>query len=429
MIINFSIQNFGPIKERQTLSFEAENSDKLSDYYIVEAGGIRLLKLALIYGANASGKTTVLKALDFLRDLVLKPIQNKTMKLDFEPYLFDTKTPKQNSTLTIEFINEIKYRYEVEFNKSYIVREELYHYANRKTKIYSRETDVEKQFAKIDLGSTIKIDKEYKKALEANTLWNNTVLGGYMKTNIEFAELKTVINWFKYSLRPIVEPRSKLIPYVSDRISDGGIDKKSVIDFLKRADFYISDISIENIEEEIPEHIFNLLKQQNKISTSDEDNKISRTFNTSIIEFEHTVGDRRFLLPLDEESEGTKRYYELAGLLTQVLKTNGILVIDELESSLHPDLFEHFILMFLKNSTQSQIIASTHFREFLSDRNIYRDDAIWFTDKSSNCSTELYSLADFDTTVIRDTSSVINAYKSGKLGAIPNTGDTYIDLE
>ena len=73
MIVNFSIQNFGSIKEKQTLSFEADKSNQLEDYYVIETNGLRLLKLGLIYGANASGKTTILNALDFLRDIVLEP--------------------------------------------------------------------------------------------------------------------------------------------------------------------------------------------------------------------------------------------------------------------------------------------------------------------------------------------------------------------
>jgi AAA15 family ATPase/GTPase len=86
MIIDFSVQNFGSIKDKQTLSFEADKSTQLEDYYVIKAGKYRLLKLALIYGANASGKTTILRALDFLRALVTIPWNKKTDELNFEPY-------------------------------------------------------------------------------------------------------------------------------------------------------------------------------------------------------------------------------------------------------------------------------------------------------------------------------------------------------
>jgi AAA15 family ATPase/GTPase len=147
------------------------------------------------------------------------------------------------------------------------------------------------------------------------------------------------------------------------------------------------------------------------------------------IVFEHKINDKKYNLPMEKESEGTRRYYGFAGLLALLIKDSITLPIDELEASLHPDLYIHFILSFLINSEKSQIIATTHNREILNNKDIFRNDSIWFTDKSENCSTELYSLIDFDTSVIRDTSNILNAYKSGKLKGNPNLGDYYIDLE
>ena len=109
-------------------------------------------------------------------------------------------------------------------------------------------------------------------------------------------------------------------------------------------------------------------------------------------------------------------------------KNSTAFPIDELESSLHPDLYLHFLLSFLLNSQNSQIIATTHNREILDNKDIFRNDAIWFTDKQESCSTELYSLADFDSSVVRNTTNILNAYKSGKLSATPNLGDNFIDL-
>ncbi len=177
MILNFNVQNFGPIKDEQTLSFEADNSTHLEDAYVANIGGQRILKLALIFGANASGKTTILKALDFLRQIVLEPEDKKTTELDFSPFLFDSITPKQNSIISLEFFqNEIKYFYEVEFCKKAIVSESLYFHNPNKANIFKRKTDLKKQFTEITFGSKISADKVFKKTLEANTLWNNTVM-------------------------------------------------------------------------------------------------------------------------------------------------------------------------------------------------------------------------------------------------------------
>ncbi len=122
------------------------------------------------------------------------------------------------------------------------------------------------------------------------------------------------------------------------------------------------------------------------------------------------------------------RYYGFAGILSLLLKDSIAFPIDELEASLHPDLFIHFILSFLVNSKESQIIATTHNREILNNKDIFRNDVIWFTNKTETCSTELYSLSDFDSSIIRDTSNIYNAYKIGKLGGVPHLGDYYIDI-
>lgn len=402
MIVNFSIQNFGSIKDKQTLSFEADTSEHLEDTYVVHTAGKRLLKLALIYGANASGKTTVLKALDFLRNLVVNPKEKKTDMLDFSPYLFDANTPEQPTELSIAFVHEeVYYEYEVAFTRQSVIREVLYVYDPEKTLVYERTTDIEGQLTKINFGYPIILDKSAQQVLELNTLWNNTVLGGFLKTNISFEELRRVTDWFWNGLKPMVAPRTLLGRYVTDKIDEKEIAKEEVLEILKKADFNISDIIIE--------------RRKDSTKGIDRINLFS----------EHMVNNISYKLPMEKESEGTKRFYCFAGLLALLIKSSTIFPIDELESSLHPDLYTHFLLSFLQNAKQSQLIATTHNRELLADRDIFRDDVIWFTDKSKDCATELYSLADFDTSAIK---SILNAYKIGKFSGVPYLSDTFIDV-
>jgi len=431
MIIDFSVKNFGSIKEKQTLSFEADKTRHLEDFYISGTGNLRLLKIALIYGANASGKTTVLKALDFLRQLVLKPEEKKTDELEFKPFLFDENYRNEDTVLSIKFIqNQIKYFYEVEFCQKAVVKEALLFFNPNKAVVFQRKTDLKNQLTEIDFGSKIKIDKTALKTLEANTLWNNTVLGGFLKTNIEVKELKEVINWFKEYLRPLVYPDLRLDSYITSQIDKGVIRKEDVLAILRKADLNISDIVIEEKEVDLPNGLLDFIGKSTDIP-DDEFKKLKekKKIKAVNLEFEHLVGENKYYLPFDLESQGTKRYYSFAGLLSLLVKNGVAIPIDELEASLHPDLYLHFLLSFLANSKNSQIIATTHNREILNDKGIIRDDAIWITDKTNKASTELYSFADFDTSVIRDTTNRFNAYKSGKLGGIPNVGDYYLDLE
>lgn len=432
MIVNFSVQNFGSIKDKQTLSFEADKSTHLEDYYIISAaGGLRLLKLALIYGANASGKTTILKAMEFSRNLVLEPTEKKTDILEFSPFLFDSESPKLNSIISIDFIqNEVRYFYEVEFNKNAISREELNFFNPNKANVFKRTTDIDKQFTEITFGSKIKKDKTFEKTLESNTLWNNTVLGGFLKTNIELKELKEATDWFNDYLKPLIYSRTELEGYVTSRIDKSEIEKDLVVSILKKADFNISNILIQEEEKDLPDGFLEFIEKQ--LKTPDE--KIKELKNkgkiTSVnLEFEHTVNNKKYSLPFEFESQGTRRYYGFAGLLSLLIKNSVAFPIDELEASLHPELYIHFLLSFLINSKKSQIIATTHNREILTNKDVFRNDAIWFTDKSETCATELYSLSDFDSSVVRDTSNIFNAYKTGKLGGTPNLGDYYINID
>ncbi|MEZ4772704.1 MAG: ATP-binding protein [Bacteroidia bacterium] len=430
MIINFSVQNFGSIKDKQTLSFEADKSTHLEDAYIVKFGEHRILKLALIYGANASGKTTILNALSFLRDIVINPERKKNNELDFSPFLFDPNTPKQNSIISIEFFQKnIKYFYEVEFFKKAIVSEALNFYSPNKATVFKRKTNLENQFTEITFGSKISTDKIFEKTLEANTLWNNTVLGGYLKTNIDLKELQEVVDWFGSYLSPMVYTGTELEGFITSKIDDNEISKSDVVTILKKADFNISDIVIQKEEEEIPDGLIDFLKKQVKVP-SDKIKELQEKGNITAIniEFEHTVNNTKYTLPLEFESQGTRRYYGFAGLLALLIKSSTAFQIDKLEASLHPDLYLHFLLSFLLNAKNSQIIATTHNREILDNKDIFRNDAIWFTDKQESCSTELYSLADFDSSVVRNTTNILNAYKSGKLSGTPNLGDTFIDL-
>ncbi|WP_312901676.1 AAA family ATPase [Chryseobacterium taichungense] len=434
MIINFSVENFGSIKEKQTLSFLANKSDHLEDYYIIEPiKGLRLNKLALIYGANASGKTTVLKALDFLRKICTEPFDKKTEKFDFEPFLFDDKTPKQNTKFELEFVqNGIKYFYEVELNKNCIVKERLYNFNPNKALVFERSTDEARELTSIRFGRKILKRKHLEESLEIFTLWNNTVIAGFLKSNVEkFSPVEAVINNL---INYFIDEHTSLEQNVSNLISDSFINKIFILNVLKKADFNIVDINVEI----------------NKIPYSDQQvDSISRFYTDegrSLLfklhknqdlyhsevktEFIHSSKERFYNIPISMESDGTRKYYGISSILNDLIFINSIQCVDELESSLHPDLFNHFLLTYLVNGKkESQLIATTHNREILNNRDVFRDDAIWFTDKNEDSATELYSLADFDSSIVRDTSNILNAYKSGKLGGVPNLGDYYIDLQ
>ena len=133
-----------------------------------------------------------------------------------------------------------------------------------------------------------------------------------------------------------------------------------------------------------------------------------------------------YSLSIQKESSGTKRYFGLGGVLYELIHGSHILCIDELETSLHPDLMKHFLQMFLLNSKNSQLLITTHNISLMADQDFIRRDALWFTEKEGDGSVDLFSAADFNTDILRKGSSIINAYKIGRLGAKPNLGSPYI---
>ncbi|MHA1621724.1 MAG: AAA family ATPase [Candidatus Heimdallarchaeaceae archaeon] len=431
MIINFTVSNYKSIKDGVTLSFVASKSDDMEKHYVRNTvKNLRLLKLGMIYGPNASGKTTLLEALDFLRNISINPFATKTELFGFEPFLFDGVSRTANTTFSLELIsNEAKYSYNLELNRKCVVNESLDFYQPNKALVFKRITDIDNQLVKIVFGSKIQIPAESRKALIGNTLWNNTVIGAYLKTNIISQELQDVVDWFSSTLKPIITPKSDLMGFLFDKFEKSEDDREIQLRILNKAGFDISDIHYKSDQLDVNEELVDIISR-NSIVPVAELEKIKKKGKIDIKEvlIQHTVDDEDYLLPIESESSGTKRYFELGGILATLLRQNSVISIDELEASLHPDLLKHFLLTFLMNSQQSQLIVTTHMRELLMEKDVLRKDVIWFTEKKEDSSTDLFNLTDFDTSVVRNTSSLYNAYKIGKLGAVPCVGDYYIGI-
>ena len=402
MIVKFSITNFGPIRETQTLDFEAEKSEHLENYYVHEIAGQRILKAAILFGANASGKTNVLKALDSLRRLATVPAASKTAEIDCEPFLMDRDSRQQPTGFEIDFIQSGNlYRYTLRLDRQCVIYERLRSQSRRRI-VYTRTTDIDSQLTKIEFGEDYKVKNAVEAAtLASNTLWNETVLAGFTKTNMDHKALLSVHNWFQNYLEPMVHPKSSLNRTILDYIDRGIIDKEKFTELLRKADFNIGGVQIRKSEGE----------DELRLVHIGEDGSL--------------VDDIRFA----SESLGTQRYFELAGILYLLIARSYAFCIDEIESSIHPDLVKHFLLSFCTNATDSQIIVTTHNRELLNDKDIFRSDIICFTEKGDDYATRLYKLSDFGTDVVRNTTNVLNAYNAGKLGALPRLSDYFIDLK
>lgn len=436
MIVDFSVENFLSIQDRQTISFEPDSSVKgLEDYYFITLEDedrtkkpLHLLKIGMVYGANAAGKSNVLKSLSFLQDIVLKVRQDKNVALSTTPFMLDYS---RDSKMEINFVvNKKKYNYKLEFNRKNVVYEELNVYTtitSKKSKknIFIRNTNEEKQITEIKFDRSQSVDAMVEKQLNLLTLWNETTLAGFSKISADIEDLKLVSEWFDGNLLPLLPTLMPLYYITKGLLQDKELLLSDLVSILQRADFNITDLRLEQNLANISDVIAEALGGNEELQKAIEkellitENKLS-TIDDSKMFVKHTSHNGDFTLPFGVESEGTKKFFGLAGVMMYLSKTSKVMLIDELDSSLHPELYEAFITTYLKNVKKSQLLFTTQNREFLQKKEILRKDALWIAKKNTHASTELYSFADFDSSVIRNTTSFYNVYSLGKLGGVPN---------
>lgn len=446
MIHYLKIKNYGPVKGEVEMNFEVAESIEDDAYEVGMSDGKRLLKLAYIYGANASGKTTILKAFEFLRKLLLKPIGDKAIELDFEPFLFlDTPYDKPSQFELSFYCEGTRYVYEINFSKQAILSEKIVFYQTAKpTELFSRSTDIEKRLSKIQFGSKIKIPVREKDLLESNTLHNNTVIGAYAKTNVDIPELEKLNRWFNIFLLGMITSAHNLTEVTATLIDQNPLINKWINSFLNKADYQILEVTVSDasnqigipLEEAFPPDFSDRFFPSGSYSKQTGLKSPSLTTTTTKfyggpsqrkIDFIHKLkGNKSYSLPILTESNGTKRYFGLGGPLYELIHNSRLLCIDELETSLHPDLMKYFLQVFLLNAKDSQLLVTTHNVSLMENQDFIRKDALWFSEKNDDGSISLYSAADFDSSVLRKDASIINAYKSGKLGAKPNLGSPYL---
>ncbi len=429
MLIEISIENFGPFRDRQTLSFEATKDNDLANYYMAEPiKGLRLLKLCMLYGPNASGKSFVLLALENLRLLVTNPPLQKDEGMYFNPFQLD-EAAKQNPTkFEISFVKkEIRFTYNICWNGQMILEEKLYYYPKGRQAIYfERETDALTGLSSLQFGSTVQASATDKDVLTGNLLSNVTVLAAYRRSNIYLYDLAAAVEWFTLDVMALVYPGTSLTEFAGNLIDRNAGLKAPILNFLKLADLQIQGLEIETYDAKSTLHELKSLPLNRETLEQMGQKVKGGLINKKTIRFLHETitsegTKQQFWLPMANESDGTMRYLGLSALLVWMISGNRIASIDELESALHPDLMKHFILQFLINAKQSQLLVSTHNALLLDDKDILRPDTIWFTQKANDGSSSLYSLSDFDSKIYRKGGSILNAYKSGRLGAKPDT--------
>lgn len=400
MILEFSVKNFLSFKEKVTFSMIANSNKELNDNY-VEIGGNKVLKSAAVYGANASGKSNLFKILTLVV-LMLRSSNSVDInaKLPLIPFKLDKGSVNKPSEFEIKFIlDETRYVYGFIADKDKIYDEYLYYYPNgRETKIFDRTN--------INEYSYTQKDEKILREIETKNAQNKFFLA--TATNWNFDKTKAAYNFLTNgigtcnNLEILKNMAYKMYEINPDYLKDFAID------FLQKADFNIEDYQISQIDvpgeflTAIPEFITKTLPDKPKAYQ---------------VLFKHKNSDN--YLSIDEESLGTQMIFAFIPFLADSLKNKKVLIIDELDKSLHPFLVQYIVEIFNDaeiNKNGSQLIFNTHDTNLL-DLNILRRDQIWFTEKNSETGeSDLYSLSDFS---VRKQENVEKGYMLGRYGAVP----------
>lgn len=430
MIAEFTIENFFSIKSPQKISFEPSSDIFMSDEYSYEVkNGVKLLKVGIIYGANASGKTNILNAVDFFRMLVLRMPKDRNEKTGVVPFMLDETSKNETTKMSMIFyINQSKYILTFELDAKYIYSETLTVYDSiRPTKLYSRSYDATSDSSIIEFGVNLKMTKKSQDVISGNTINNSSVLAAFGKSNVERTKLNDVYDYFAKQVKEVLAPGMLLSGYVKSRLDkdESGDLKKFILNFLKASDFNIEDVILREEEKLITPELEQLIQNAPIGDDAKADMLRKGKITNTELTFKHKAGDRLYDLSEEYESNGTMRFLGMAVILNFLLKTNRFVPIDEVETSIHYELLAYFIKVFLANSEgTSQMLLTTHDINLLNE-DFIRRDTIWFTDKDEFGETKIVRLSSLG---LHKNLSPYNAYKQGKLVKLPFLGSQYINL-
>lgn len=379
MIAEFTVENFYSIRSTQKISFEPSSDSFMLDEYTYEVkDGVRLLKVGIIYGANASGKSNVLEAIDFFKMLVLRVPKGRNDTTRVVPFLLDETSKTKTTKMSMSFyVNQLKYILSFELDKKRIYSETLTVYESiRPTKLYSRSYDPYTDSSVIEFGTNLKMAKKNQDTIAGNTINNCSVLAAFGNCNVGKTKLNDVYDYFAKQVKDVLAPGMLLSGYVKrhlDKDKDGNL-KKFILNFLKASDFNIEDVTLHEEEELITSELEQLIqKAPIADDVKSEMLKKGKITNTELT-FTHRTENGLYELSEEYESNGTMRFLGMAIILNFLLKNNQFVPIDEVETSIHYELLSYFIKVFLANSNQtSQMLLTTHDINLLNEEFIRRD--------------------------------------------------------
>lgn len=427
MIQELKLKNCLSFKDEVVFSFEATKDRTLEDSLVVEvAPGVRLLRFAMLMGANASGKSNLLACFNFLRIFWNNRADDVEEPTTAYPFRLDSVTKDQPCEVEIKFwIDGVKYWYIVKVDEHTTYDERLYFYKSvQPTLVFKRE--LVDNFSVVTFNPTLKISNAVVEELQVKCLNNMSVLAARARVNASIPYLDDVREWAKESIMPIIDPETHLFAFAKECIHKDKAVHDYILDYLQSANFNIEEIVSNEVEETNFKNTIRIYIDDREL-TKEEREKFEEENRKSIrLNFIHKVENERgiehYALSSYLQSYGTRRSIGIEAAIYKTLQNNALLAIDEFDTSMHPELMEYSIRQFLKSGSHSQLLVTTHYAPFLAKIDeLIRKDCVWFTEKEKDGSTNLYPLVEFKG--LNRLSSIQNAYVQGKFGAIIKLND------
>jgi uncharacterized protein len=424
MLIEFTVSNFRSIHQPITLSLEATNQEE-NLQNIFNAGDYRLLRSAAIYGANASGKSNVIRALGFMRNFVRKSFTKLEPgeETNVERFVLHTDARQQPASFQLIFLLDgIRYRYGFELDEKRVHSEWLYRTVQRETRLFVRE---EQEF---DINTSLKKEAA---GIQEKTRENALFLSTLAQFNSALS--KSIVGWFRKDLGGISGLNDKeYAGYTVGRIEENELFRQRVRNLLQMADVGIQDLEVRKLPlniADVPEEVRDFIKSiAEKRGESSDEITLNEVKTLHPIYSDDGMQVEQARLDMDDESEGTQKFFHMLGPIFDTLENGKILVVDELDARLHPHLTRELVRLFndpATNPHNAQLIFATHDAGLLGEC-LLRRDQVWFTEKNRLGATELYSLADFKE---RADAAFDTRYLKGRYGGIPFTSGLHSYVE
>lgn len=413
MVLEIRLSNFFSIKEELRLDFRAapirSANARALERNTFSFEDTQVLKTVVLYGANASGKSNIIKAIRFCHAMVLESHQhNENVTFNFQPFKFDDFAGKPSSYFIRFVSNGIEYTYAFSLNRQEVVTESLHYYPNGRIKeVFTRDERRGKDKRDIySFGKDIRRPFDVAESTSLKTLFISRASQmdrDIAKEVYRFFHDTFILQYLGFGVSALEELSKE--------------NKAQLIEALKIADSDIVDVRIKTLKQPAK----NFSADLTSMTLTAEDVVHERLQITSY----HRRDPQRAFDFLTEESQGTIKLFFMMLTILDVVKNNKILLIDEIEESLHPKIIEYIFNIF-RTGMKAQLICTTHNTRFLDLKHL-RKDQIYFVNKKEDGASDLYSLYDYSD--FRDTMDLEKAYLQGRFDAVPYVNDSEENLK